>query len=88
MLYSTVCRTSCILASSSSTDGYKASDYEMDAVTKEDVERVFEYDELSLTWRWFKKSVGNAVILKKIYDHARSIYVMHSNERGSVSSYP
>ena len=26
--------------------------------------------------------LGNAVILKISYDHTRSIYVMHSNERG------
>ena len=32
--------------------------------------------------------LGNAVFQKITYDHARSIYVMHSNERESVSTYP
>ena len=32
--------------------------------------------------------LGNAVFQIFTYDHARSIYVMHSNERESVSTYP
>ena len=32
--------------------------------------------------------LGKTVFQKFTYDHARSIYVMHSNERESVSMYP
>ena len=32
--------------------------------------------------------LGNVVFLKFSYDHARSIYQMHSNEGKSVSTYP
>ena len=32
--------------------------------------------------------LGNIVFQKKSYDHAKSIYVMHSNKWESVSTYP
>ena len=46
-------------------------------------------DLLDLRFIIKKELLGNTVISKKkSYDHARSIYVMHSNERGECVRVP